>query len=77
MSPELYQRYKKASELYAQMIAAGDDDEKWFNLIIEVEDEQFVCFHINCRLGKNPLNKRLWKMFIKFQERKNINYRVC
>lgn len=52
-------------------MAANDDDEKWFDLILQSEDEQFVIQNVEERISKNLCNKRLWMLYIQFWCEKN------
>ena len=42
------------------------DDVKWLECICEVEDAEFVTVNIEHRIGKNVLNKGMWKLYIEY-----------
>uniref|UniRef100_A0A914QHV3 Uncharacterized protein n=1 Tax=Panagrolaimus davidi TaxID=227884 RepID=A0A914QHV3_9BILA len=58
-------------ELYPRIKAAESGDiEKWFQLLVEVDDVDFVKDNVECRLGKNLFYVQLWKLYLAFLKEK-------
>ena len=52
-------------------MAAEKDVPKWFGLLCEAEDDEFVMNNVEFRLGTNLLHKQLWKIYIEFLRDRN------
>uniref|UniRef100_A0A914PNE3 Uncharacterized protein n=1 Tax=Panagrolaimus davidi TaxID=227884 RepID=A0A914PNE3_9BILA len=66
-SKKLIKRYNEMLELYPRIKAAESDDiEKWFQLLVEVDDVDFVKDNVECRLGQDLLDVQLWKLYLAF-----------
>uniref|UniRef100_A0AC34FQU1 F-box domain-containing protein n=1 Tax=Panagrolaimus sp. ES5 TaxID=591445 RepID=A0AC34FQU1_9BILA len=70
-SDKLIKKYEEMQKMYLQIKAAEKDSEKWFQLLIEIDNVNFVCDNVECRLGKNLLDNNLWKLYIDFLREKN------
>uniref|UniRef100_A0AC35FYA2 Uncharacterized protein n=1 Tax=Panagrolaimus sp. PS1159 TaxID=55785 RepID=A0AC35FYA2_9BILA len=46
---------------------------KWFENLLEVGDTEFVIHNVEYRIGGNLLDKKLWKLYIKFLENSDTN----
>uniref|UniRef100_A0AC35GQD1 Uncharacterized protein n=1 Tax=Panagrolaimus sp. PS1159 TaxID=55785 RepID=A0AC35GQD1_9BILA len=65
-SAKIFKRYEKMMELYPKIKAAENDVEKWFKLLLEVNNVSFVKDNVECRLGQDLLNFKLWKLYLTF-----------
>uniref|UniRef100_A0AC34F2W6 Uncharacterized protein n=1 Tax=Panagrolaimus sp. ES5 TaxID=591445 RepID=A0AC34F2W6_9BILA len=61
---EVVKRYEAMKELYSKIIAAEDDVEKWFKLLLEVGINDFVTHVTEYRIVKNLNDEKLWKIYI-------------
>uniref|UniRef100_A0AC34FTZ4 Uncharacterized protein n=1 Tax=Panagrolaimus sp. ES5 TaxID=591445 RepID=A0AC34FTZ4_9BILA len=64
----LIKQYEKMKQLYQKIIASEKNVEEWFKNLCEACDTDFVIHNVEYRLGRNLLNKTLWKLYIKFLE---------
>ena len=64
-------------EHYSNILSAEEngDEGGWFDLITDIQDEEFVTSNLNIRLGQNPNSAYLWKRYICFLQK--INPLVC
>uniref|UniRef100_A0A914PRA2 Uncharacterized protein n=1 Tax=Panagrolaimus davidi TaxID=227884 RepID=A0A914PRA2_9BILA len=70
-SKKLIKRYNEMLELYPRIKAAESGDiEKWFKLLLEVDDIDFVKDNVECRLGHDLLDIQLWKLYLAFLKEK-------
>uniref|UniRef100_A0A914Z283 Ycf80 n=1 Tax=Panagrolaimus superbus TaxID=310955 RepID=A0A914Z283_9BILA len=71
-SPDLIKRHNEMKELYHRIKGAKNDDvEKWFSLLSEANDKQFIIHNIEYKIGGNLLDKKLWKIYIKYLKDEN------
>uniref|UniRef100_A0A914QYR9 DUF38 domain-containing protein n=1 Tax=Panagrolaimus davidi TaxID=227884 RepID=A0A914QYR9_9BILA len=63
-SAKLVKRYKEMKALYPKIKAAEGDDDKWFKLLLETNDDAFVKDNVENCLGNNLLNVELWKLYM-------------
>uniref|UniRef100_A0AC34FCI4 F-box domain-containing protein n=1 Tax=Panagrolaimus sp. ES5 TaxID=591445 RepID=A0AC34FCI4_9BILA len=77
LSADLIKRHNEMKELYGQIKAAEIDPEKWFSLLFEANDKQFIIHNIEYRIGRNLLDKKLWKIYIKYLKSENNIQELC
>uniref|UniRef100_A0A914PCK2 Uncharacterized protein n=1 Tax=Panagrolaimus davidi TaxID=227884 RepID=A0A914PCK2_9BILA len=65
-SLKLVQRYESMKQLYDKIKANKEDLEKWFKLLLEADDINFVKDTVEYRLGKNCHDVKLWKLYLTF-----------
>uniref|UniRef100_A0A914Q686 Uncharacterized protein n=1 Tax=Panagrolaimus davidi TaxID=227884 RepID=A0A914Q686_9BILA len=65
-SLKLVQRCESMKQLYNKIRANKDYLEKWFKLLLEADDNNFVKDTVEYRLGKNCLDVKLWKLYLTF-----------
>uniref|UniRef100_A0A914Q3D3 Uncharacterized protein n=1 Tax=Panagrolaimus davidi TaxID=227884 RepID=A0A914Q3D3_9BILA len=65
-SLKLVQRYESMKKLYYKIKANKEDLEKWFKLLLEADDINFVKDTVEYRLGKNCFDVKLWKLYLTF-----------
>uniref|UniRef100_A0A914QS45 Uncharacterized protein n=1 Tax=Panagrolaimus davidi TaxID=227884 RepID=A0A914QS45_9BILA len=58
--------YEETKKLYEKIISAKNDVKKWFKLICQVKDDEYICNNVEYRIGNDMTNKELWKLYIKF-----------
>uniref|UniRef100_A0A914QHN3 Uncharacterized protein n=1 Tax=Panagrolaimus davidi TaxID=227884 RepID=A0A914QHN3_9BILA len=63
---KLIQRCESMKQLYSKIKANKEDLEKWFQLLLEADDINFVKDTVEYRLGKNCFDVKLWKLYLKF-----------
>uniref|UniRef100_A0A914PM92 Uncharacterized protein n=1 Tax=Panagrolaimus davidi TaxID=227884 RepID=A0A914PM92_9BILA len=68
---DLLKRHNEMKELYQRIKASENDLEKWFSLLCEASDRKFIIHNIEYRIGGDLLNKRLWKIYIKYLKDEN------
>uniref|UniRef100_A0AC35F4U7 Uncharacterized protein n=1 Tax=Panagrolaimus sp. PS1159 TaxID=55785 RepID=A0AC35F4U7_9BILA len=70
-SKKLIKRYEEMLEFYPRIKAAESGDiEKWFSLLLEIDDVDFVKDNVECRLGQDLLDIQLWKLYLSFLKEK-------
>uniref|UniRef100_A0A914Q917 Uncharacterized protein n=1 Tax=Panagrolaimus davidi TaxID=227884 RepID=A0A914Q917_9BILA len=65
-SKKLINRCEEMMKLYPKILSAYEDVDKWFNLLLEVDDFAFIKENIEYRLGKDFVNVHLWKIYFGF-----------
>uniref|UniRef100_A0AC35FEH9 Uncharacterized protein n=1 Tax=Panagrolaimus sp. PS1159 TaxID=55785 RepID=A0AC35FEH9_9BILA len=73
VSKDVIKKYQKMKSLYEKIISVETNDEKWFEALTEVNDDEFVEDNIENRLGEDLTNKNLWKIYIDFLRTRNID----
>uniref|UniRef100_A0A914PLR8 Uncharacterized protein n=1 Tax=Panagrolaimus davidi TaxID=227884 RepID=A0A914PLR8_9BILA len=68
---DLLKRHNEMKELYRRIKASENDLEKWFSLLFEANDRKFVIHNIEYRINGDLLNKKLWKIYIKYLKEEN------
>uniref|UniRef100_A0A914Q454 Uncharacterized protein n=1 Tax=Panagrolaimus davidi TaxID=227884 RepID=A0A914Q454_9BILA len=68
-SAKITQQYKDNKKLYDKIKAVEHNVKEWFNLLLEVNDIDFVMHNVENRLGKNLFNIELWKLYLTFLEK--------
>uniref|UniRef100_A0A914QBF0 Uncharacterized protein n=1 Tax=Panagrolaimus davidi TaxID=227884 RepID=A0A914QBF0_9BILA len=63
---KLVQRCESMKQLWYKIRANKEDLEKWFKLLLEADDNNFVKDTVEYRLGKNCLDVKLWKLYLTF-----------
>uniref|UniRef100_A0A914YN43 Uncharacterized protein n=1 Tax=Panagrolaimus superbus TaxID=310955 RepID=A0A914YN43_9BILA len=64
--------YQKMKDLYFKIKSMEENNVfEWFNILFEVGDDEFVIDNVENRLGKDLTNKILWKLYIKFWEKRD------
>uniref|UniRef100_A0AC35EUT2 Uncharacterized protein n=1 Tax=Panagrolaimus sp. PS1159 TaxID=55785 RepID=A0AC35EUT2_9BILA len=59
-------QYEKNSALYQKITAVQEDDDKWFKLLLETNDDAFVKNNAEWRLGNYLLNVELRKLYMDY-----------
>uniref|UniRef100_A0A914QI13 Uncharacterized protein n=1 Tax=Panagrolaimus davidi TaxID=227884 RepID=A0A914QI13_9BILA len=67
----LMKRHNEMKELYERIKESENDLEKWFSLLFEANDRKFIIHNIEYRIGGDLLNKKLWKIYIKYLKEEN------
>uniref|UniRef100_A0A914R046 Uncharacterized protein n=1 Tax=Panagrolaimus davidi TaxID=227884 RepID=A0A914R046_9BILA len=68
----IVETYQKMRNLYLKIKELEESNVfEWFNALIEVEDDEFMIQNVEFRLGKDLTNKLLWKLYIKFWEKRD------
>uniref|UniRef100_A0AC34FTL6 Uncharacterized protein n=1 Tax=Panagrolaimus sp. ES5 TaxID=591445 RepID=A0AC34FTL6_9BILA len=71
-SKSIVETYQKMRNLYFKINLIDEKNvSEWFNALLEVEDDEFVIDNVEYRLGKDFTNKLLWKLYIKFWEKRD------
>uniref|UniRef100_A0A914QZT1 Uncharacterized protein n=1 Tax=Panagrolaimus davidi TaxID=227884 RepID=A0A914QZT1_9BILA len=63
---KLVQRCESMKQLWYKIRTNKEDLEKWFNLLLEADDNNFVKDTVEYRLGKNCFDVKLWKLYLTF-----------
>uniref|UniRef100_A0A914RAE1 Uncharacterized protein n=1 Tax=Panagrolaimus davidi TaxID=227884 RepID=A0A914RAE1_9BILA len=63
--------HEKMKTIYSRIKSNEKNVEKWFEVITEVEDEEFVENNIEYRIGFDLTNKKLWKLYIEYLKDSN------
>uniref|UniRef100_A0AC35GSJ3 Uncharacterized protein n=1 Tax=Panagrolaimus sp. PS1159 TaxID=55785 RepID=A0AC35GSJ3_9BILA len=58
-------------KLYQRIKESENDLEKWLSLLFEANDRKFIIQNIEYRIGGDLLNKKLWKIYIKYLKEEN------
>uniref|UniRef100_A0A914Q9A0 Uncharacterized protein n=1 Tax=Panagrolaimus davidi TaxID=227884 RepID=A0A914Q9A0_9BILA len=61
--------YEETEKLYEKIISAKNDVKKWFKLICQVKDNEYICNNVEYRIGNDMTNKELWKLYIKYLQK--------
>ena len=66
-------KFHRAKKLYYELVKAqaSNDQIKWFSLITQVENYEYIINNIDYRLGKDLNNIELWKLYIDFLKYRN------
>uniref|UniRef100_A0AC34G3G2 F-box domain-containing protein n=1 Tax=Panagrolaimus sp. ES5 TaxID=591445 RepID=A0AC34G3G2_9BILA len=57
--------------LYSEIKSVENDSEKWFKLLLEANDDDFVKNNVEYRLGTNLHDIKLWKLYIEFLKKQS------
>ena len=66
---EIHKKVKKWINLYEKIEAVDYGSNEWFQLLLEAGDHEFVCDNVEVVLGRNLLNRELWKLYIEYLEK--------
>uniref|UniRef100_A0A914PN23 Uncharacterized protein n=1 Tax=Panagrolaimus davidi TaxID=227884 RepID=A0A914PN23_9BILA len=69
-SSKIYKQYEKMQTLYAKIKSVEENVGKWFESLLEVDDDEFVMNNVERRLGDNLFDVKLWKLYLTFLEEK-------
>lgn len=69
---EIFLLYKQNEKLYEEIVAAENDTEKWFQLVAQVEDIEYVCNNVEYKIGNDLINVQLWKLYLNFLKKNDI-----
>uniref|UniRef100_A0AC35GXI6 DUF38 domain-containing protein n=1 Tax=Panagrolaimus sp. PS1159 TaxID=55785 RepID=A0AC35GXI6_9BILA len=61
-----FRDFELRTTLYPKIKAAEGDDDKWFKLLLETNDDAFVKDNVEWRLGNYLLNVQLWKLYMNY-----------
>uniref|UniRef100_A0A914Z9V8 Uncharacterized protein n=1 Tax=Panagrolaimus superbus TaxID=310955 RepID=A0A914Z9V8_9BILA len=64
--------YHKMRDLYDKIISVEKDEEKWMKALMESKNNEFVLQNVECRLGGDLNNKKLWKLYFEFLKQNDI-----
>uniref|UniRef100_A0AC35GCQ6 Uncharacterized protein n=1 Tax=Panagrolaimus sp. PS1159 TaxID=55785 RepID=A0AC35GCQ6_9BILA len=62
----LMKRHNEMKELYQRIKESENNLEKWFSLLFKANDKKFIIHNVEYRIGRDLLNKKLWKIYIKY-----------
>uniref|UniRef100_A0A914P675 DUF38 domain-containing protein n=1 Tax=Panagrolaimus davidi TaxID=227884 RepID=A0A914P675_9BILA len=70
-TPRIRQTYHKSQKLFEKITAAKEDTIKWFQYLLESNDDRFIIQNVEARISEKPTNKDLWKLYIEFLKEKD------
>uniref|UniRef100_A0A914P683 Uncharacterized protein n=1 Tax=Panagrolaimus davidi TaxID=227884 RepID=A0A914P683_9BILA len=65
------QKVEKMKSLYCKIKAVEENVEEWFEVLMELNDEEFIEKNIEYRIGSDLTNKKLWKLYIEYLKNTN------
>uniref|UniRef100_A0AC34FB10 Uncharacterized protein n=1 Tax=Panagrolaimus sp. ES5 TaxID=591445 RepID=A0AC34FB10_9BILA len=71
VSKQLVEKYNEMKTLYTKIKAAQDDVKKWFNLLLEAGNDEFVYQVVEHRILGNLHDVKLWKLYIQHLKETN------
>ena len=71
MTKKEKENFAKNKKIFGDIMLVDDNDELWFDRIVQIDDEEFIFLNIEVRIAKHPENKTLWKFYFDYLKQKN------
>uniref|UniRef100_A0A914Y7B0 Uncharacterized protein n=1 Tax=Panagrolaimus superbus TaxID=310955 RepID=A0A914Y7B0_9BILA len=67
--------YQKMKRLYEKIKSFSDqDDEKWFQAVLEADDFEFVQQNVEYKLGEDLTNRKIWHLYINYLKKHDTSH---
>uniref|UniRef100_A0AC35FJU1 U3 small nucleolar RNA-associated protein 6 n=1 Tax=Panagrolaimus sp. PS1159 TaxID=55785 RepID=A0AC35FJU1_9BILA len=73
ISSTVLQRYKKAKEIFQELPALIDDEDKWIELVKQSDNTDFIHHSFKLQIGNNFTSLKLWQSYIEVAKDRSDN----
>ena len=58
--------FDDCKKLYEEIMAPDNTTDRWFELVLKTDDDEFIFQNVENRLAQNPGDKNLWMLYFDF-----------